>query len=139
MNNSIVDNVGHTPNNPPKLEPLGVAIPGETAFSIMFVSVGMSCFIWQSMTAGWMFYKARKPVIGIVFFQAVLGVVVTFVTLLTSLIEIDCTFVSDCIIPIPVYCNLLPVHVATFVFCYWCEYRRHLITACIALESLFGK
>lgn len=92
MNNSTFDD---KPNNPPETEPLGVAIPGETAFSIMFVSVGMSCFIWQSMTAGWMFYKARKPVIGIVFFQAVLGVVVTFVTLLTSLIEIDCTFVSS--------------------------------------------
>ncbi|CAO3643008.1 unnamed protein product [Mucor hiemalis] len=91
MSNSTFENVNLLPHDHPEMQP-GVAIPGETAFSIMFVSVGMSCFIWQSMTAGWMFYKARKPVIGIVFFQAVLGVVVTFVTLLTSLIEIDCTF-----------------------------------------------
>lgn len=97
MSNSTFENVNLQPHDHPEMQP-GVAIPGETAFSIMFVSVGMSCFIWQSMTAGWMFYKARKPVIGIVFFQAVLGVVVTFVTLLTSLIEIDCTFVSICII-----------------------------------------
>ncbi|KAI9251173.1 hypothetical protein EDC94DRAFT_498108, partial [Helicostylum pulchrum] len=67
-------------------------IPKETAFSIMFVSVGMSCFIYQTITSGNMFYKARKPIIGIVFVQAVLGVIVTFVTLLTSLVEVDCTF-----------------------------------------------
>ncbi|GAN07266.1 hypothetical protein MAM1_0154c06762 [Mucor ambiguus] len=71
----------------------GNSIPSMTAFSIMFVSIGMSCFIWQSITAGQMFYKARKPIIGIVFAQATLGIVVTFVTLLTSLTpDIDCTF-----------------------------------------------
>ncbi|KAI8366811.1 uncharacterized protein BYT42DRAFT_587940 [Radiomyces spectabilis] len=64
----------------------------EAAFSIMFVSVGMSCFIWQSMRSGWMFYMARKPIHFVVFAQAVLGVVVTFVTLLTSLVEISCYF-----------------------------------------------
>ncbi|KAI8083650.1 hypothetical protein BDF21DRAFT_302631, partial [Thamnidium elegans] len=67
-------------------------IPKETAFSIMFVSVGMSCFIYQTITSGNMFYKARKPIIGIVFAQAALGIIVTFVTLLTSLVEVDCTF-----------------------------------------------
>ncbi|KAG0174476.1 hypothetical protein DFQ28_006454 [Apophysomyces sp. BC1034] len=66
------------------------AIPAEAAFSIMFVSVGMSCFIWQSIRSGWMLYKARKPIQAIVFAQAMLGVVVTFVTLLASLIEMDC-------------------------------------------------
>lgn len=71
------------------------SIPSMTAFSIMFVSIGMSCFIWQSITAGQMFYKARKPILGLVFAQATLGIVVTFVTLLTSLTpDIDCTFVS---------------------------------------------
>lgn len=69
-------------------------IPTMTAFSIMFVSIGMSCFIWQAMTAGQMFYKARKPILGLVFAQATLGIVVTFVTLLTSLTTVDCTFVS---------------------------------------------
>ncbi|KAI9472057.1 MAG: hypothetical protein EXX96DRAFT_509950 [Benjaminiella poitrasii] len=71
---------------------ISTKIPKITAFSIMFVSIGMSCFIWQTMTAGWMFYKARKPIIGLVFFQAFLGILVTFVTLLTSLTEVDCTF-----------------------------------------------
>ncbi|KAI7893732.1 uncharacterized protein EV154DRAFT_460519 [Mucor mucedo] len=69
-----------------------VGIPKETAFSIMFVSVGMVCFIWQAMTSGEMFYKTRKPIVGIVFVQSTLGVVVTFVTLLTSLVYVDCTF-----------------------------------------------
>ncbi|KAG2207187.1 hypothetical protein INT47_012240 [Mucor saturninus] len=69
-----------------------VGIPKETAFSIMFVSVGMACFIWQAMTSGEMFYKTRKPIVGIVFVQSTLGVVVTFVTLLTSLVYVDCTF-----------------------------------------------
>ncbi|KAI7898941.1 uncharacterized protein BX663DRAFT_461158 [Cokeromyces recurvatus] len=68
------------------------SLTSMTAFSIMFVSIGMSCFIWQTLTTGWMMYKARKPIIGLVFFQAFLGVIVTFVTLLTSLTTIDCTF-----------------------------------------------
>ncbi|KAL9555085.1 hypothetical protein MBANPS3_002508 [Mucor bainieri] len=69
------------------------SIPSMTAFSIMFVSIGMSCFIWQSITAGQMFFKAKKPIVGLVFAQATLGIVVTFVTLLTSLTpNIDCTF-----------------------------------------------
>lgn len=71
-----------------------VGIPRETAFSIMFVSVGMTCFIWQVMTSGEMFYKTRKPIAGIVFAQATLGVVVTFVTLLTSLVHVNCNFVN---------------------------------------------
>ncbi|KAL0135068.1 hypothetical protein V8B55DRAFT_1571292 [Mucor lusitanicus] len=79
-----------TTANPPHPEK---SIPTMTAFSIMFVSIGMSCFIWQSITAGQMFYKARKPIVGLVFAQATLGIVVTFVTLLTSLTpDIDCTF-----------------------------------------------
>lgn len=65
----------------------------EAAFSIMFVSVGMSCFIWQSIRVGWMFYKVRKPIHAVVLFQAVLGVAVTFITLLASLISMDCAFV----------------------------------------------
>jgi hypothetical protein len=70
-----------------------IGIPRDTAFSIMFVTIGMSCFIWQSITSGWMFYEARKPIIGLVFAQATLGIAVTFVTLLTSLVHVDCTFV----------------------------------------------
>ncbi|KAI9258194.1 hypothetical protein BDA99DRAFT_441145 [Phascolomyces articulosus] len=66
--------------------------PKAAAFSIMFVSVGFSCFIWQSIRSGWMFYKIRKPIHGVVFFQALLGAVLTFVTLLTSLVSINCKF-----------------------------------------------
>ena len=68
--------------------------PKVAAFSIMFVSVGFSCFIWQSIRSGWMFYKIYKPIHGIVFAQAVLGVILTFCTLLTSLVHVDCKFVS---------------------------------------------
>ncbi|KAI8140657.1 hypothetical protein BJV82DRAFT_562141 [Fennellomyces sp. T-0311] len=67
--------------------------PTFATFSIMFVSVGMSCFIWQSIRSGWMFYKIRKPIHGIVFGQAVLGVILTFVTLLASLVKVDCKFI----------------------------------------------
>lgn len=67
----------------------------ETTFSIMVVSIGMSCFIWQSIESGWMVYKIRKPVHMVVFAQAVLGIVVTFVTLLTSVMDVDCTFVRN--------------------------------------------
>ncbi|KAI9496931.1 hypothetical protein BDB00DRAFT_952033 [Zychaea mexicana] len=67
--------------------------PRAAAFSIMFVSVGFSCFIWQSLRSGWMFYKIRKPIHGIVFAQAVLGVILTFCTLLTSLVYVDCHFI----------------------------------------------
>lgn len=88
-----MDNFTQVENEHP---PTG-SIPKETAFSIMFVSVGMSCFIYQTITSGNMFYKARKPIIGIVFAQAALGIIVTFVTLLTSLVEVDCTFVKICI------------------------------------------
>lgn len=85
----------NTPQAPKPMSAVNeVGIPKETAFSIMFVSVGMACFIWQVMTSGEMFYKTRKPIVGIVFVQASLGVIVTFVTLLTSLVNIDCTFVS---------------------------------------------
>ncbi|KAI9362235.1 hypothetical protein BD770DRAFT_307967, partial [Pilaira anomala] len=61
-------------------------------FSMMFVTVGMTCFIWQTIETGGMLYKSQKPIIGIVFFQALLGVIVTFVTLLASLVKVDCTF-----------------------------------------------
>ncbi|KAI7851250.1 hypothetical protein BDC45DRAFT_445733 [Circinella umbellata] len=67
--------------------------PKVAAFSIMFVSVGFSCFIWQSIRSGWMFYKIYKPIHGIVFAQAVLGVILTFCTLLTSLVHVDCKFI----------------------------------------------
>ena len=70
------------------------ADPTVAAFSIMFVSVGFSCFIWQSIRSGWMFYKIYKPIHGIVFAQAVLGVILTFCTLLTSLVHVNCKFVS---------------------------------------------
>ncbi|KAI8086127.1 uncharacterized protein BX664DRAFT_239910, partial [Halteromyces radiatus] len=64
----------------------------ETSFSIMVVSIGFGCFIWQTIESGSMLFKIRKPVHAVVFSQALLGVIVTFVTLLTSLIEVDCTF-----------------------------------------------
>ncbi|CEP16319.1 hypothetical protein [Parasitella parasitica] len=44
------------------------------------------------MASGYMFYKARKPIVGIVLFQTLVGVAVTFVTLLSSLTTVDCTF-----------------------------------------------
>ncbi|KAI8877327.1 hypothetical protein K501DRAFT_158271, partial [Backusella circina FSU 941] len=61
-------------------------------FCIMFVSVGMVCFISQTSTVGRMYYKSRKPIHAIVLAQAVLGIIVSFVTLLASLTDIDCTF-----------------------------------------------
>ncbi|KAL0095235.1 hypothetical protein F4703DRAFT_1710108, partial [Phycomyces blakesleeanus] len=64
----------------------------DVTFSIVFVSIGMSCFVWQTIESGWIFHKSHKPLHGIVFAQAFLGVVVTFVTLLTSFVEISCTF-----------------------------------------------
>lgn len=68
----------------------------EANFTIMFVSVGFSCFIWQVLTTGEMAYKSKKPIVLLVFLQSVLGVVVTFVTLLVCIVEVDCTFVSVC-------------------------------------------
>ncbi|KAI8091097.1 uncharacterized protein B0P05DRAFT_485605, partial [Gilbertella persicaria] len=67
-------------------------MPPGTAFSIMFVTIGFSCFVWQTLTVGEMLYKSRKPIIGLVLFQAFLGIIVTVVTLLTSLIDIGCNF-----------------------------------------------
>ncbi|CEG69383.1 hypothetical protein RMATCC62417_05469 [Rhizopus microsporus] len=64
----------------------------EANFTIMFVSVGFSCFIWQVLTTGKMAYKSKKPIVLLVFLQSVLGVVVTFVTLLVCIVEVDCTF-----------------------------------------------
>lgn len=68
----------------------------EADFTIMLVSVGFSCFIWQALTTGKMAYKSKKPIVVLVFLQSVLGVVVTFVTLLVCIVEVDCTFVSVC-------------------------------------------
>lgn len=94
-----------------------VGIPKETAFSIMFVTAGMVCFIWQVMTSGEMFYKTRKPIVAIVFAQATLGVIVTFVTLLTSLVYVDCTFVSiQCS---TTYTMLTVFFIASFILCSW--------------------
>ncbi|KAG0740377.1 hypothetical protein G6F35_003772 [Rhizopus arrhizus] len=67
-------------------------LANEALFSIMFVSVGFSCFIWQSFTTGWMAYKSRKPIVILVFFQAILGVFATFITLLIAFVNLDCTF-----------------------------------------------
>jgi hypothetical protein len=78
----------------------------DTAFSIMFVTIGMCCFMWQSITTGWMFYKGRKPIVGLVFAQATLGVAVTIVTMLTSLIHVDCVFVIYIYIYIFVYTSV---------------------------------
>ncbi|ORE08263.1 hypothetical protein BCV72DRAFT_203902 [Rhizopus microsporus var. microsporus] len=64
----------------------------EANFTIMFVSVGFSCFIWQALTTGKMVYKSKKPIVLLVFLQSVLGAVVTFVTLLVCIVEVDCTF-----------------------------------------------
>lgn len=72
-------------------------------FSMMFVTAGMTCFMWQTMETGGMLYKSQKPIIGIVFFQALLGVIVTFVTLLASLVKVDCTFVNISIIKIKLF------------------------------------
>lgn len=41
-----------------------------------------------------MFYKVQKPIHGVVFAQALLGAILTFVTLLASLVPVDCTFAS---------------------------------------------
>ncbi|ORY94930.1 hypothetical protein BCR43DRAFT_417722, partial [Syncephalastrum racemosum] len=65
----------------------------QALFAVMFVSCGMVCFMWQSMRAGSIFFKARKPIHAIVFFQAVLGVLLTFLTLLDSLVAINCSFI----------------------------------------------
>lgn len=92
-------------------------IPTDTAFSIMFVTIGLSCFMWQSITSGWMFYKARKPIIGLVFAQATLGIVVTFVTLLTSLVHVDCTFVMySSIIDISPFAHALALKYSALCF-----------------------
>ncbi|KAI8971203.1 hypothetical protein BDB01DRAFT_730874, partial [Pilobolus umbonatus] len=64
----------------------------EAAFSVIVVSIGLSCFVWQSMTTIAMFYHARKPIIGIALAQAVLGVIICIITLMTSLIAMDCFF-----------------------------------------------
>jgi hypothetical protein len=69
-------------------------LQGISAFCIMFVTVGMTCFISQTATVGQMYYKSRKPIHAIVLAQAALGIIVTIVTLLASLTDIDCTFVS---------------------------------------------
>lgn len=69
-------------------------IPAISAFSIMFVTIGFSCFFWQVITTAWMYYKSRKPLVALVCFQALLGVIITIVTLLTSIIDVDCTFVK---------------------------------------------
>lgn len=73
---------------------LTAQIPVMSAFSIMFVSIGFSCFVWQALTAAWMYYQSKKPIVALVAFQAIFGVIVTFVTLLASLIDVDCTFVN---------------------------------------------
>ena len=122
----------------PQVKMIAASIPKETAFSIMFVTVGMSCFIWQAMTAGWMFYKARKPIIGIVFAQSVLGIVVTFVTLLTSLVEVDCTFVSICLFYYCFYC-FTDYSIAFIVLCGGRQHWRYVITICAIMESVSWK
>ncbi|KAI9261075.1 hypothetical protein BY458DRAFT_478248 [Sporodiniella umbellata] len=61
-------------------------------FSVMFVTVGFSCFIWQSITTGIMFYRTRKPLVCLVFVQSILGIITTFVTLLVAFVNVNCTF-----------------------------------------------
>lgn len=115
------------------------SIPKETAFSIMFVSVGMSCFIYQAITSGNMFYKARKPIIGIVFAQAALGIIVTFVTLLTSIVEVDCTFVNIRIYNTTTSMYLFNnTYLASFIFCGRRKCWRYVATICFTMESLLG-
>lgn len=110
----------------------------ETTFSIMVVSIGMSCFIWQSIESGYMVYKIRKPVHMVVFAQAVLGVVVTFVTLLTSVVNVDCTFVSDsCKLSAFEYWPDPPL--AALLFDHRCECCRYCSPSNSALESIFGE
>lgn len=108
-------------------------LANEALFSIMFVSVGFSCFIWQSFTTGWMAYKSRKPIVILVFFQAILGVFATFITLLIAFVNLDCTFVSD---PITLYMYLS--FTAPLFLCYMCQCCWHLFTIHFTLESLFG-
>lgn len=111
-------------------------IPSMSAFSIMFVSIGFSCFVWQTLTAGEMFYKSRKPIVALVCFQALFGVIVTFVTLLASLTEVDCMFVS-------IQPNNSPFSNALFVVA--CvlgggrQYWRYHVTDCFIVESVFRK
>ncbi|KAG2177300.1 hypothetical protein INT43_007957 [Umbelopsis isabellina] len=62
------------------------------AFSIMFVSVCMSCFVWQIVYLGLLLRKSYKPLYILMFVQAVGGCVCAFVTLLTSLISVSCKF-----------------------------------------------
>ncbi|KAI8066609.1 hypothetical protein BC940DRAFT_274692 [Gongronella butleri] len=64
----------------------------EVAFSLMVVSIGLSCFVWQTFQAAAMYMQSRKLIHFIVLFQAFLGIIVTFVTLLTPLTPVDCTF-----------------------------------------------
>ncbi|OAD79289.1 hypothetical protein PHYBLDRAFT_139323 [Phycomyces blakesleeanus NRRL 1555(-)] len=94
MNVNASDTMGSTPlDTTSSLQEDGrIFIPFDVTFSIVFVSIGMSCFVWQTIESGWIFHKSHKPLHGIVFAQAFLGVVVTFVTLLTSFVEISCTF-----------------------------------------------
>lgn len=66
----------------------------EGAFSIMFVSVCMSCFVWQIIHLGLLLRHSLKPLYILMFIQALGGCVCAFVTLLTSLIPVSCNFVS---------------------------------------------
>lgn len=67
----------------------------EAAFSIMFVSVCMSCFVWQIIYLGLLLRHALKPLYVLMFAQAITGCICAFVTLLTSLIPVSCNFVSE--------------------------------------------
>ncbi|ORX61995.1 hypothetical protein DM01DRAFT_1070123 [Hesseltinella vesiculosa] len=62
------------------------------SFSLMVVSIGLGCFVWQTIQSVMMYRQGKKPIHLVVLFQAVLGILVTFVTLLTPLVEVDCEF-----------------------------------------------
>jgi hypothetical protein len=67
----------------------------NAAFSIMFVSVCMSCFVWQTIHLGLLLRHSFKPIYIAMFVQALGGCICAFVTLLTSLVPMSCDFVSE--------------------------------------------
>jgi hypothetical protein len=74
------------------------------AFSIMFVSVCMTCFVWQIVYLGLLLRQSFKPLYILMFIQAVGGCICAFVTLLTSLISVSCNFVSTLLVSIWTRC-----------------------------------
>ncbi|KAH8548695.1 hypothetical protein BGW37DRAFT_505957 [Umbelopsis sp. PMI_123] len=64
----------------------------DAAFSIMFVSVCLSCFVWQIIYLAQLLRHSLKPIYIMMLAQAVGGCICAFVTLLTSLVPMSCDF-----------------------------------------------